>query len=146
MNTHRMEITRILPADPERIFRAWTNSEELKAWHCPEGMTVSWAECEPRVGGRYAINMVDPEGIEHRAVGEYLEMVPGEKLVMSWDWEVGGGGDQGTRVTVLMKAIAEGRSEMTLIHELFNDFDSCEGHREGWTGALNNLETHLQLP
>lgn len=87
--------------------------------------------------------MVDPEGREHRAAGQYLEMIPGEKLVMTWDWEIGGGGDQGTQVTVLMKPIAESQTELTLIHEFFSDFDSCEGHRDGWSGALNNLETHL---
>lgn len=139
-----MQVRRRFSAPPERVYRAWTNAEELKLWHCPEDLYVDRAECDPRVGGRFLVNMVDKEGQDNRAVGEYLEMVPGRRLVFTWSWEAGGGGDQNTRVTVEFDPLPEGGTELTLTHELFEDEDSCEGHRSGWSSAFNQLETHLR--
>lgn len=138
-----LEIKRVLKASTKRIYDAWTTADELRAWHCPAGMTVSHAQCDPRVGGRYMVNMVDPNGGTHRAVGKYLELVPTTKIVFSWDWEVGGGGGADTRVTILLKWLTDEESELTLIHERFDDEAIRLDHQGGWTGALNYLERHL---
>lgn len=140
---HSLEIKRVLRASAERVFRAWTCPEELKAWHCPAEFTVSYAECDPRLGGRFLVNMVDPEGGDHRVVGEYLEFEENSRLVFTWDWIEGGGGSEDTRVTVVLKPLGENESEITLIHERFIEIESCEDHRQGWTGALTHLEHHL---
>jgi len=139
-----LEIKRVMPASVERVYEAWTNAEELQAWHCPDGMTVSDAQCDASVGGRYSINMVDRDGRNHRAVGRYLELVPSEKIVFSWDWELGGGGGVDTRVTVLLKSLGTSKSEITLIHERFDSEAIRLDHEGGWNGALNYLEHHLQ--
>lgn len=139
-----MQVQRRFSASPERVYRAWTNAEELKLWHCPEDLRVDRAECDPRVGGRFLVNMVDQEGQDNRAVGEYLEMVPGRRLVFTWSWNTGGGGDQNTRVTVEFEPLPDGGTELTLTHDLFEDAESCEGHQRGWSSAFNQLETHLR--
>jgi len=138
-----LEIKRVIRASAQRVYDAWTTAEELKAWHCPAGMTVSHAQCDARIGGRYSVNMVGPDGQNHRAVGEYLELIPAEKIVFSWDWEIGGGGGSDTRVTVLLKALNDAESELTLIHERFDDEAIRLDHQGGWAGALDYLERHL---
>ena len=112
------------------------------AWHCPEGMTVTYAKSDPQVGGKYVVNMVEPDGSEHRAVGTYLEVSRYDKLAFTWDWEVGGDPAKGSQVTVTFKELDSNRTEMTLYHERISTKSSRDGHIGGWTGALNNLE-HL---
>jgi uncharacterized protein YndB with AHSA1/START domain len=143
LGTLSLEITRVVRASAQRVYEAWTHADQLKAWHCPEGMTISHTQCDARVGGRYVVNMVDTEGRDHRAVGEYLELVPASRIVLTWDWEVGGGGGTDTRVTVLLRSLAENESEITLIHERFDNEPCRLDHIGGWTGALNSLKRYL---
>ena len=42
-------------------------------------------------------------------------------------------------MTVLLRPVGEG-TELTLIHERFFDEAARDGHREGWSGALDKLE------
>ena len=138
-----LEIKRVFQASTQRVYEAWTQADQLKAWHCPAGMTVSFAQCDPKVGGRYVVNMVDADGQDHRAAGEYIELVPASKIVLTWNWEIGGGGAGEMLVTVLLKSISADRSEITLIHERLEDDASRLDHMGGWTGALDHLEDHL---
>ena len=79
-----VEVRRVIRAPRQRVFEAWTKPEELKRWHAPGPMTVSLAEVDLRVGGRYRIHMVAPSGEEHRVVGTYREVDPPRRLTYSW--------------------------------------------------------------
>ena len=73
-------------------------------------------------------------------IGTYEELVPDEKLVFSWQWE---GSDLVTRVTVALRALAEGHTELTLTHDGFPDAESRDKHQQGWGGCLGRLERAL---
>ena len=143
MDKPSLRITRVIKASSERVFGAWTSSEALRAWHCPEGFTVSGADCDARIGGRYAVSMVAPDGSNHRAAGQYLEVTPFTKLSFTWSWEVGGDPADGSQVTVSLRALGQDITELTLFHERLEDEDSMRNHMGGWTGALNNLERYV---
>lgn len=67
-----VRITRLLPAGPEEVYKAWTDPESLKKWMCPGEARLTTAEVEPRKGGRFKLIMEDGEGVyEH--TGEYLD-------------------------------------------------------------------------
>jgi uncharacterized protein YndB with AHSA1/START domain len=138
-----LEIKRVVRASPRRIYEAWVSADELKCWHCPEGMTIGDAQSDPRVGGQFRITMLDPDGTQHIAFGEYLELIPDSKVAFSWNWVDGKGTD--TVVTVLLKSLTPDESEITLRHEGFFNQEPCDGHREGWTSALNRLQRHIEL-
>lgn len=143
-NTHKLEIKRVFNASPSRIYRAWTKTDEIKAWHCPEGLTVADAFTDGTLGGKFRIVMQEPEGEKHIAYGEYTEMIPDEKLVFSWSWEVEEGDPISTTVTVLLKPIDDEKTELTLIHEGFEDIENRDGHNDGWSSGLNRLAQHVQ--
>ena len=134
-----LRITRLIRADREAVFRAWTEPSAMREWFCPEGGTVEAAECDVRIGGRYRIAMRMPHGLSV-ATGVYREIHPPSRLVFTWRWEGGEGPKEGeTMVTV---ALAE-RGEATLlelIHEGFATADAREGHEQGWSSALDRLE------
>ena len=50
----RLDITRVYPVAPEKVWRAWTDPQALRRWFGPgEPDSVTSAELDVRVGGRY---------------------------------------------------------------------------------------------
>ena len=42
---------------------------------------------DPRVGGKYPLGPNESEGEEMTVHGEYRELVPGKKIVFTWQWD-----------------------------------------------------------
>lgn len=94
------------------------------------------AEADVRPGGQFSVVFRTEDGEENNSIGEYLEVIPQEKLVFSWHWKTTP--ERVSRVTVLFRA-KDGGTELTLIHERFFDEATRDDHREGWIGALDKL-------
>lgn len=138
-----LEITRLIPAPREEVFRAWTEPDRLLAWACPEGATFEGVDVDLRVGGRYRFRMVGAEGERHTAHGVYREIVPPEKLVYTWDWEEAAARMGETLVTVRFQDLGES-TEVVLVHERFPAPEATEGHAQGWASCLDRLERLLK--
>lgn len=137
-----LRISRRIEADPETVFRAWTDPLEMREWYCPEGGTVDDVQADLTIGGRYTVAMRMPDGV-HVATGVYREIEPPRRLVFTWRWEAGDGPKEGeTLVTVELRE-RDGATELVLTHERFADAEARDGHEQGWTSALNRLEAHL---
>ena len=132
-------IKRIIPAPIEEVFKAFTDASILQQWMGPGEVECVAAETNPQVGGSYRIHMRSKQG-DHIAVGEYLEIIPNEKLVFSWSWETGSVKD--TQVTAFFNAAGD-ETEIEFIHEKHPDQDSVEKHTEGWNECFNNLIAHF---
>ncbi|WP_433786927.1 SRPBCC family protein [Actinomycetospora sp. CA-101289] len=80
-------ITRVFDASRERVFRAWTDPEALAAWYGPEHIEVPLdrIEIDLRVGGRYQLTMLAPDGSEFTVGYEIVELVEPELLVLRSD-------------------------------------------------------------
>src|SRR5258708_5634983 len=98
--SHSLKIQRVVHAPIERVFRAWTDREELLKWHCPEGLVVGDASCDPSPGGAYQIQMETKDGDIHLVAGNYVEVDPPHKVSFKWTWQQGGGGAVDSLVTV----------------------------------------------
>ena len=83
-NADQLKISRIFDAPRERLWEAWTNAEKLKLWFKPsDEIEVPSIKADPRVGGRYRIQMKHPDGEFYTAVGTYREVKAPERLVFS---------------------------------------------------------------
>ena len=82
-----VQITRLLNASIDKVFRAWSTAEGLKSWACPEGTVIGDVSTDLVVGGHYRIRMCGSEGQTYTAVGVYREINPPRRLVYTWDWE-----------------------------------------------------------
>lgn len=144
MSETTLELRQLVPAPREKVFAAWTDPEQLKKWFGPnEAFQVPEASVDLKVGGRYRIQMLAPDGGVHTAHGEYLEIQAPEKLVFTWGWEGNADFPKNTRVTV--KFVARGQeTEVQLSHELLPNADAKRLHSEGWTGSLERLGKFLQ--
>ena len=138
-----LRLERVVAATPERVFRAWTTPDEMKAWSCPEGYRLERVVSEPRPGGAFELAMVGPEGESHTAHGRYRVVEPPRRLVYTWDWREEGQRMGETVVTVEFVDAPEGGTRVRVTHEGFPAAEARDGHVEGWTGCLDKLVARL---
>jgi uncharacterized protein YndB with AHSA1/START domain len=134
-------ITREFDAPRHLVYKAWTTPELVKRWwHANRGeMTV--AEIDLRVGGRWRYAMVTPEGFEVAFHGEYLEIVPNERLVSTEVYEAA---PDAEAVDTLTLTEADGRTTLTLLvqhaSKEHRDAHIESGMEDGLQDALDLLE------
>lgn len=79
--TNTVRLHRVIKAPPERIYRAFLDPNALAKWLPPHGFFGTVHQMEPRVGGHYKMSFTNlTSGNGHSFGGEYLELVPNEKL------------------------------------------------------------------
>src|ERR1700744_3278946 len=64
-------MTRTIAASPERVFDAWTKSDQWAKWMGPEGVKGVLVLQEPHVGGRYKLAMNLADGKKCMITGTY---------------------------------------------------------------------------
>ena len=134
-----LTLVRRIAARPSIVFDALVTPEGIARWWGPDDGPVLLAETDPRVGGRYRCRFRRLAGDEHESSGEYLELSPPERVVMTWRWlgELAVPGE--TLITIELRAIDEG-TELTFIQSGFQEEDIRLGHEKGWSGSLVKLE------
>jgi uncharacterized protein YndB with AHSA1/START domain len=137
-----LRLERNYDASPERVFNAWVRPEFVAKWFgpTPDHKAVVTA-LDPRVGGKYRIELTHVGGNVHVAYGTYREVTPPKKLIMTWAWE-GNTALPETLVTVEFAAQGGG-TKMVLTHELLPNDEAREAHNKGWIGCLASLETFI---
>ena len=77
-------ITRAFDASPERLFDAWTDPATAGRWlFTSPASQAHTAELDVRVGGRWVITD-RRDGVDYRALGEYLEVERPFRLVFTF--------------------------------------------------------------
>jgi uncharacterized protein YndB with AHSA1/START domain len=129
--TKRVEQTLRIQARPETVWRYWTDPERMSQW---------WgaaAQLDPRPGGICRVERGDGPVMR----GEFLELVPYERIVFSFGWEPIGGVSsippRSTTVEVTLTA-HHGDTILTLRHIGIPARDADE-HGAGWERYLTNL-------
>ena len=140
-------ITREFAAPKDLVYKAFTTPELVKRWwHANRGeMTV--AEIDLRVGGKWRYVMVADEGFEVGFHGEYLEVVPNERIVSTEVYEglpEGVSDEDGGTVNTATFAETDGRTTLTLLVQAANkvsrDAIIDSGMEDGLQDALDLLE------
>jgi uncharacterized protein YndB with AHSA1/START domain len=71
-----LEIERLVDAPIARVWKAWTDPEQLKRWFAPRPYQLIVKSMDFRVGGRYEMAMRGPDGLDFPFGGTYREIVP----------------------------------------------------------------------
>jgi uncharacterized protein YndB with AHSA1/START domain len=78
-NTVRLH--RVLATKPDRVYRAFTEADAMAKWLPPNGFTCTVHHLDAKVGGSFRMSFRNfTTGKSHSFGGEYLELVPGERL------------------------------------------------------------------
>jgi len=81
MATNTIRLHRVLRAPPERIYRAFLDAKAMVKWLPPNGFTGEVHQLEAKVGGSYKMSFTNfSSGKNHSFGGEYLELVPNERI------------------------------------------------------------------
>jgi uncharacterized protein YndB with AHSA1/START domain len=81
MSTHTIRIHRVLRASPEKVYRAFLDADAMAKWLPPNGFTGKVHHLDAKVGGTFKMSFTNfTNGQSHSFGGEYLELVPHERL------------------------------------------------------------------
>jgi uncharacterized protein YndB with AHSA1/START domain len=134
-------ITREFNAPRNLVWKAWTTPELVKRWWHANRGEVTLAEIDLRVGGTWRYVSVTPDGLEVAFHGEYLEIVPDERLVST---EVYEGYPDAHAVDTLTLTEANGRTTLTVLvqhsSKEHRDAHIESGMEPGMQDALDLLE------
>lgn len=135
-------LRRVLKAPPERVFRAWTEAEQLARWFGPQGFTCPTHEIDPRPGGAYRITMRSPEGTLHTVAGTYTAVEPPRRLAFTWAWEGESGRGHESAVELTLRGHADG-TELVLTHRRHESVEARDRHAEGWASCMEKLAAYV---
>ncbi len=138
MPDNTIRIHRIIAAPPERIYRAFLDADAFARWLPPNGFTGKVHQMDARVGGAYRMSFTNfTSGNSHSFGGEYLELVPNERIRYSAIFD-----DPNLpgrmETTVTLKAVSCG-TEMTTTQEGIPDVIPPEQCYLGWQESIESL-------
>ncbi|MBZ5577167.1 MAG: SRPBCC domain-containing protein [Acidobacteriia bacterium] len=123
---HRLDRTVVIAAQPETVFRFFTDSERWASWW-GAGSTI-----DPRPGG--PVRILYPGAIE--VLGEVVEILSPERLVFTYGYASGKPIPPGSsRVTIRLEPDAAG-TRLHLTHE-FTEEAVRDQHVQGWRFQLS---------
>ena len=81
MSGNTIRLHRVLRAPPERVYKAFLDADAMAKWLPPHGFTGKVHHLEAKVGGTYKMSFTNfSNGQSHSFGGEYLELVPGQRI------------------------------------------------------------------
>ncbi|MCQ6962336.1 hypothetical protein PV02_01745 [Methanolobus chelungpuianus] len=151
-------ITRTFDVPRARVWKAWTEPEEVKQWWGPKGFTSPFDRIDLRVGGSYLFGMRSPEGDDYWSTGVYREIEPPERIVATDSFA----DENGKVVPASYYGMSEqwplemqatfmfeeqgGKTKLTLSYldiDNISDTDR-ENMKQGWNESLDKLSQHLE--
>ncbi|MEH7351885.1 SRPBCC family protein [Gottfriedia acidiceleris] len=134
-----LKLNHVYPVKREKVFAAWTKPALLEQWWGPQGYKTKIVEMNVEVQGNYKFIMRSPNGIDHIVFGQYLEILPSEKLVFTWQWE------QQTEFPITIVTVdfleIDGKTEVIVTHSNLPNEDEAKNHTHGWTSFLEEKLT-----
>ena len=139
-------VRRVIQADVQRVFDAWTRPELLVKWWGPRPVTCREAEVDLQVGGAYRIGNLFPDGSVLFIVGEFEVVEPPRRLVYTWRLDQRSGPEaEESRVTVRFESQGAA-TEVIVLHERIDSEKTRADHEHGWGGCLDNLARSFDTP
>ncbi|MBL9207367.1 MAG: SRPBCC family protein [Opitutaceae bacterium] len=138
MSTHTIRLHRVIRTQPEKVYRAFLEADAMSKWLPPHGFTAKVHHLEAKVGGTFRMSFTNfTSGSSHAFGGEYLELVPFERLRYTDKFD-----DPNLpgviQVTVTLKAVSCG-TDVTIVQEGVPAVIPAEACYLGWQESLTQL-------
>jgi uncharacterized protein YndB with AHSA1/START domain len=143
MADNTVRLHRVLRAAPDRLYRAFVDGGAMAKWLPPYGFTCQVHQLDARVGGTYKMSFVNfTTGNGHSFGGEYLELVPNERLRYSDKFDDPNlSGEMET--TVVLRAVSCG-TELSITQTGIPQAIPLEMCYLGWQESLAQLATLVE--
>lgn len=143
--TSTVTLIREFDAPPQLVFDVMTDPALINEWWGPGSHTTVIHEMEVRPGGRWHFSQTDPHGSEFGFHGVYHDVVAGERVVQTFEYE-GMPGHVSLETTTLNE-LPGGRTRMvnTTAFTSIEDRDGMvdSGMEQGAAEGLDRLEAYL---
>ena len=143
MATGTVRLHRVLNAPAERVYRAFLDADALAKWLPPYGFTCKVHQFEAKVGGTFKMSFSNfTSGNGHSFGGEYLELVPNERLRYTDRFDDPNLPGE-IQVTVNLKKVSCG-TELNIVQEGIPEVIPTEMCYLGWQESLAQLATLVE--
>ena len=137
-NSRTDRLHRMLATKPDKVYRAFLDPDAMARWLPPNGFTGKVHEIEAKVGGKHRMSFTNfTTGHSHNFGGEYLELVPNERLRYSDRFDNPHLPGEMV-VTVTLKAVSVG-TELSIEQAGIPEAIPLEACYLGWQESLRNL-------
>ncbi|WP_281965906.1 SRPBCC family protein [Serinicoccus marinus] len=139
MSESTITISRHVPVDAARAFRAWVDPAELARWWWPQWPDTTY-EIDARQGGEVRIHSAE---VGMGITGTFLDFDPPRGFTMTWVW-----GDDSRQEAVVEDTVdvrfveGEDGTEVTVRHTSTEHVPDG-GAEQGWNDMLDRLPGHL---
>lgn len=135
MSSNTIRLHRVLRTAPEKVYRAFLDADAMAKWLPPNGFTGKVHHLDPKVGGTFKMSFTNfTNGQSHSFGGEYLELVPHERLRYTNKFDDPNLPGE-IQVTVTLKEVAVG-TEMHVVQEGVPAVIPAEACCLGWQESL----------
>ena len=124
-----------IAASPERVFQALASKEVCDWWVRPGVFNTTEWSGDVRIGGRYRTSGT-ARGEAYAIEGQFLEIDPPRKLVMTWH-RVGTPGEP-TVITYTLEKL-DGGTRLTLRHTGFTSAENLTNVAAGWKTSFDKF-------
>ena len=148
-------ITRTFDASLEKVWKAWTDPQQIKKWWGPKDFTAPFVKVDFREGGKYLYAMHGPKGSEFDkdlwSRGTFKEIIPMKKIVATDQFadkdgnpvspaSMGMPGDwpEEMLVTATFEDAGEGKTTLKIVHEGHPE-EMVKDATNGWNESLDKL-------
>ena len=138
MTTGTVRLQRVLRAPPEKVYRAFLDAGAMARWIPPYGFICKVQHLDARVGGTFTMSFENfSTGQGHSFGGEYLEMVPSERIRYTDRFDDPNLPGE-IHVTVTLKPVSCG-TELHIVQEGIPEVIPLEMCYLGWQESLAQL-------
>ncbi len=138
MSTNTVQLHRVFKSTADRVYRAFTTPAAFAKWLPPHGFFATVHEMDSRVGGGYRMSFTNlTTGDSHAFGGEYLELVPGQRVRYTAAFETPALPGQ-MQTTVTLREVACG-VEVRITQEGIPEMIPLESCYLGWQESLELL-------
>jgi uncharacterized protein YndB with AHSA1/START domain len=139
MSANTIRLHRVLRATPEKVYRAFLDGDAMTKWLPPNGFTGKVHHMDAKVGGSYKMSFMNfSTGKSHSFGGEYLELVPNERIRYTDRFDDPGlPGEMQTTIT--LKKVFCG-TELNVVQEGVPEVIPAEACYLGWQESLILLQ------
>ena len=143
MSSRAVRLHRVLRAKPEKVYRAFLEPDAMAKWLPPYGFTCKVHQMDARVGGTFKMSFHNfSTGNGHSFGGEYLELVPNERLRYTDRFD-----DPNLpgvlQVEVVLKPVLVG-TEVSIVQDGIPEAIPLEMCYLGWQESLAQLATLVE--
>jgi uncharacterized protein YndB with AHSA1/START domain len=134
-----VKLHRIFSAPVEKVYKAFIDADAMSAWLPPYGFVCKVHHMDVKVGGAYKMTFINfTTGSGHTFGGEYLEIIPNQKLQYTDQFDDPNLPGQ-IITTIELKEVLSG-TELFATQEGIPDVIPTEMCYLGWQESLDKLK------